>query len=1180
MERIEDASSQHPIHCVFRIGPRQIAADIVNFHFNGACLRLQASDVESFQQALKLGMLPELDLHIGLRSIRETVGYRLCWEALQDEHTVGIQFASSIRQWVERDSRFPTHPSIRPTLVVADPLDPNRQIFLAVENFSKHGMQVSTSISNKHLLPGMALPSSSLQIPGQQSLLVDLEIRNTRLDSSNPDRPSLMAGLSITNVPKEFGPSVKAYLTSLGPTVNAPSEEHQAEGDLRKINETFEGKEIKSSLSFRIVKTAKDYEQVLKLRFLGYSKHGKVKPGQTWKSQGEGLESEGVIIAAYAAGKVVGSMELRFWDGDKPFRFIKKADLQENQSLRGRNLVEVNKLVVHPDAQGSDIVLGLIQKIHSTLLTRGTPDVILCATDKLVPLYMRIGGKKIGLRIPHPTISSEFLNLMMIKRDVYLGVDRFNPYAWEQIYGTVHNAYARYGSVNAYDLSVSRRITKKISAFLHKGKKAKGTDTSRSTERRIAAKGTYSIDPKWTEQHMLASVIQPYILEAENCIGYEKTSSILSEIGVPRDYFEKQSNWVSVAFLNTFQDKYKIYGNLNQLNRKAGIRGMSREIMGMNYFLLKHFLTPEFAFRSFASVVSKFNRSRAYTVYEWKNSRAVVGIGLSDPSLLPRHKETCENWQATFERYLEIMTGSKGQVLKKSCCYEGAKECIYEVKWNPYRKRVTDYIEHLSVSGSLGLFGASILAPTFAGGLAHRALACTIAVLLLDQLTRNKKRFAEANRLKEDFEQYQSETTERYLELQRAEEQLTNRYREVSMLESLSKEIQQSKELDQILRVSIGSICKMLEFNRAFVMLKSENSAELRTAAVFGISENTEAIWKFRVPLSKKRDNPALLSSVYHSGSSVIIEDVNKHIFQLNEESQKLIASLKAQSFVMVPIPSEDGRWGVILADRSSEVRQVTASDLHSFQRAAQHLGLALDKKAKLDQETRLKQVFSRYVPTEVLNQAEQDPSSVLGGQLRPLQIMFLDVRGFTSITEKLPPQQTLNLLNLLFHEVHKIVSRHGGIIDKFLGDGVLVTWGAIGSARNLSPTASVQAALDISNILPEVNATLRIRGLPEIGIGMGLHSGSAIVGNIGTEQRMEFTVIGPAVNFASRLEGLNKEYGSQIVISEQLYENMSPEMKEQFTIEHGVPIRGFSTEVVVAHGPKKSTQVKEGKAA
>ena len=176
--------------------------------------------------------------------------------------------------------------------------------------------------------------------------------------------------------------------------------------------------------------------------------------------------------------------------------------------------------------------------------------------------------------------------------------------------------------------------------------------------------------------------------------------------------------------------------------------------------------------------------------------------------------------------------------------------------------------------------------------------------------------------------------------------------------------------------------------------------------------------------------------------------------------------------------------------------------------------------------------LFGTYVPPELVDEMVKQPEKYsMQATSRELTVMFCDMRGFTAMSEQMEPLQLQALLNEVFSRLTHIIRSHRGTIDKYMGDCVMAFWGAPVATPDHAQLA-VRAALDMEQAVEEINLSHRERKLPEIGIGIGLNTGTMCVGDMGSDIRRSYTVIGDAVNLGSRLEGLSKHYGVRTVAS------------------------------------------------
>ncbi len=184
-----------------------------------------------------------------------------------------------------------------------------------------------------------------------------------------------------------------------------------------------------------------------------------------------------------------------------------------------------------------------------------------------------------------------------------------------------------------------------------------------------------------------------------------------------------------------------------------------------------------------------------------------------------------------------------------------------------------------------------------------------------------------------------------------------------------------------------------------------------------------------------------------------------------------------------------------------------------------------------------LAKLFGQYVPPELVDEMSTKSSDFgLAGDNREMTVLFSDVRNFTTISEGLSPTALTRLMNEILTPMTEIIHKHRGTIDKYMGDAIMAFWGAPLSDPDHGRHA-LQAALEMIEVLPGIQEGFRERGWPEIRMGVGLHTGMMNVGNMGSQFRMAYTVLGDAVNLGSRLEGLTKQYGVSIIVSQAVKE-------------------------------------------
>jgi len=192
--------------------------------------------------------------------------------------------------------------------------------------------------------------------------------------------------------------------------------------------------------------------------------------------------------------------------------------------------------------------------------------------------------------------------------------------------------------------------------------------------------------------------------------------------------------------------------------------------------------------------------------------------------------------------------------------------------------------------------------------------------------------------------------------------------------------------------------------------------------------------------------------------------------------------------------------------------------------------------------EHKIRNIFQKYVPADVIDEFFTNPEKMLIGENRVISILFSDIRSFTSISEKMMPDDLVNSLNRYFTVMVDIIMARHGIVDKYIGDAIMAFFGAPVRHKD-DALQSVLAGIEMSEALGQFNAQQRELGKPEFRIGVGINYGVVTVGNIGTEKKMDYTIIGDMVNLASRMEGLTKKYHQPLLISESLHQKVKDEV-------------------------------------
>jgi len=246
------------------------------------------------------------------------------------------------------------------------------------------------------------------------------------------------------------------------------------------------------------------------------------------------------------------------------------------------------------------------------------------------------------------------------------------------------------------------------------------------------------------------------------------------------------------------------------------------------------------------------------------------------------------------------------------------------------------------------------------------------------------------------------------------------------------------------------------------------------------------------------------------------------------------IVAQGVRSTICAPLITESNVHGVIYADRLDPFAAFSPDHLELISAVAAQTAVTVETvraHKRLAREEVARANYSRFMPEYVVKQLLENPDSFrLGGVNQKITVLFADIRGFTSFSETENPERVVGLLNRYFTAMTEIIFEHGGTLDKYIGDGLMAIFGAP-TATPVDAVNAVKAAVAMQKRMISLNEELHQAGYSPVQVGIGLHTGVATIGYVGSEQRSEYTAIGDTVNLAARLE--QNASGGQILVSE-----------------------------------------------
>ena len=360
--------------------------------------------------------------------------------------------------------------------------------------------------------------------------------------------------------------------------------------------------------------------------------------------------------------------------------------------------------------------------------------------------------------------------------------------------------------------------------------------------------------------------------------------------------------------------------------------------------------------------------------------------------------------------------------------------------------------------------------------------------------------------------------------------------RRLSCLARISRAINSVLTIDQVLDLIMDELIDHTGAERGFIMLADEKShaLECRVARMFDRARPDEAEWHV---------SRSVADRVFTTHEAILCFNAAQDPRYREAPS---IREFGLRAILCVPLRARDHVIGIVYLDNHLKRGAFTQQDLEFCTAFSDQASLAIEN-ARLEMDRRqLRSLFEGYVGSQLLEEILSLGGSCLGleGRRCVATVMFCDIRGFTSLSEVLDAVELVARLNEFYREMGEIIFDHGGILFTYMGDAIMAVFGAPTSHGD-DAVRAVKTALDMCRRMEQLTAQWKAQGKPTFQMGIGLCTGEVIAGNVGFSLKREYTVIGDTVNTASRLEKLNKELGSRIVMSDST----------RRAVESGIPV-------------------------
>ncbi|MBW2610360.1 MAG: GAF domain-containing protein [Deltaproteobacteria bacterium] len=624
-------------------------------------------------------------------------------------------------------------------------------------------------------------------------------------------------------------------------------------------------------------------------------------------------------------------------------------------------------------------------------------------------------------------------------------------------------------------------------------------------------------------------LIRNYVIYVKNHYSEVDIDGIIEYAWINKYELEDQGHWFSQWQVDRFHEMLSRKTKNPGIAREAGRYSVSSTALGA----AKQYVMGLMSLMSVYSFMEKLYpiMSRGAIIKANKLGANKVEI-ISTPKPGVNEKPyQCENRIGTFEALAKWFTRTFAQVEHPSCLHKGDDCCRYIITWEKTPsiiwKRIRSYSLFLGVFISLVFY---FILPIMNWMIL--VVLCAFLIMIFSYYSEH----LEKKELIKTIET-QGNAAEDLLE------EINIRYNDALLIKEIGQATSMLLDTEQLLSSVITVMENRLNYDRGGIWLANKERTRLVWRTGYGYDSNTEKLLKgkdfnLENPVSRgvaveafKRQRPYLVNDAH---------DIEK---DLSASSLEFIKKIGAQAFIGVPIVYEKKPLGVLFVDNIKSKRPLTHSDMSLLMGIAPQIGISIHNamsyqklQESKQREQNLRTLFEKYVPAPVIKRyVGSEDIDLFRGEESSITALFLDIRGFTSSSERMKASDVLIFLNNYFEKCSLAIREENGHINKYTGDGFFAIFGAPEPIENHA-TLAFNAACKIMDL----SERFLLEEKP-MGIGIGIHTGDAILGNLGSLTKIEYTAIGDTVNIAARLQEFTKLFQEfPIIMSKDALEGLA----------------------------------------
>ena len=610
---------------------------------------------------------------------------------------------------------------------------------------------------------------------------------------------------------------------------------------------------------------------------------------------------------------------------------------------------------------------------------------------------------------------------------------------------------------------------------------------------------------------------------------------------------EDQGHWFSQWQVDRFHERLTQKTGDSKISRKVGQFAATSEASGALKHYALGFMTPGGAYWLFEKIAPHLTRASTFKSRKLgSNKFEIISKPNTGVSLKPYQ---CENMFGQIEALSKLFTGRLPRVDHPECIHNGSAVCRYLVSldWTPsFMWR--GMRNHLILAGLLVCLALHFIISSFSWVIVTLLFGIVFLGISLYFEQLEKRDLSKTVKTQQDA-------------VKALLDQINIRYNDAQLVKEIGQATSMLMDTERLLKAVVDAMQNRLDFDRGGIWLANREKSRLLYRVGYGYNAAVEEILKKTDFHLDKPHSRGVAVQSFREQRAFLVNDVGEIERDISERSYAFIKKLNTQSFICVPIVYERESLGVLFADNLKSKRPLSQSDISLLTGIATQIAISIHNalsyqklEESKEREQNLRRLFEKYVPSPVIKRyVNSGEVELFQGEESTITALFLDIRGFTSSSESMEAIDVVSFLNNYFEKCSLIISEESGHINKYTGDGFFAIFGAPESISN-----HVNLGFNAARRILDMSKSFILEGRP-MKIGIGLHTGRAIMGNIGCHTKIEFTAVGDTVNTAARLQEFTKIFHNfPIILSRSVWEQLEGHPDHQSIINLGAQrIRG-----------------------